>query len=409
MAIERMGQTGSATKRTRSGVFTRLDSDFGLIAYSPYTGLSYAIHPTDVVLATKWLDSTKPPAPSVTYRDSLGIGWDLSTDGVKHLDSHLLPNRESWSTLPTPTRPILINWFLTGRCPLACTYCYAEDLMRNDESEPDIDQIERIADTILTMDPLVVVLTGGDPLFSPHLRRAIQLLSRKVGIVVDTSGYTFSASHLELFKQYNIAVRVSLDSERPQINQAQRPVYPGYPKLVRSGPPTGVAAVNALVQLLEAEITVTVQTVATKKNINELLSLGDKLFRLGVQSWRVFQVADSAKRHEGYLKLVGTHTDKGKKKSSKRGNGPYEFVFRKLLLARKTHWKESMSIQVTQNDKPNAVILVGPDGTFYTESNVRLGKTVLDESNPTRPSLHSIKTKVNMLAHAERYFNLTRP
>ena len=281
--------------------------------------------------------------------------------------------------------------------------------MRNDALEPKSQDIARTAKAILSLNPLVVVLTGGDPLFTPHIEDAVHLLSGKVGIVVDTSGYTFSAKHLELFKQHNVSVRISFDSERPKINQAQRPLYQGYPKLVRSGPPTAVAAVNALCQCLNTDISVTVQTVATKKTANDLVALGDKLFRLGVRSWRIFKVARSAARYDGYIKLVGTHTDKGKKFTAKKSGGPYEFNFRKVLAARVSYWQHKMAVQVTLNEKPNAVILVGPDGNFYTESNVSLGKVILDEESPRLPSLEAVRTKVNMLAHAERYLNLTMP
>jgi MoaA/NifB/PqqE/SkfB family radical SAM enzyme len=136
--------------------------------------------------------------------------------------------------------------------------------MRSDEFEPKVDSIEKIVKRILNLNPLVVVLTGGDPLFSPHLSLAIQLLSGKAGIVVDTSGYTFSSTHLELFKKYNVVLRISFDSERPKVNQAQRPLYPGYPKLFRTGIPTAQAAVSALCQCLDAGLSVTVQSVATK-------------------------------------------------------------------------------------------------------------------------------------------------
>jgi MoaA/NifB/PqqE/SkfB family radical SAM enzyme len=281
--------------------------------------------------------------------------------------------------------------------------------MRNEAQEPDSNNIDKTAKAILSYNPLVIVLTGGDPLFSPHLKHAIELLSGKVGIVIDTSAYTFTKSHLELFKKHKVAVRISFDSERPKLNQAQRPIYAGYPKLVKIGRPTVAAAVEALCQCLDEGISVTVQTVATKKNANDLVALGDKLYRLGVRSWRIFKVAPSEKRYENYQKLVGIYTDRGKKVSGKKAKGPYEFVFKEIREAYLNTWKQTMAVQVTYNETPNAVILVGPDGRFYTESNVALGKALIDASNPTHPTLSAIKSKVNMLAHTARYLNLTKP
>src|ERR687898_259312 len=133
--------------------------------------------------------------------------------------------------------------------------------MRDETLEPKSVDIERIVESILSLNPLVVVMTGGDPLFSGHLAEAAQLLSGKVDMVVDTSGYTFTPKHLELFKRHRVSVRISLDSERPKVNQAQRPLHPQYRKLAKLGVPTAVAAMNTLCQCLDTGLCVTVQTV----------------------------------------------------------------------------------------------------------------------------------------------------
>src|SRR5919206_2385663 len=234
MAVRATGKT----LVTRSGLFIRSDPGFGLLVYSPFTGLTYAVHPADVTAVSRWLDTSDTEPLGDNYRFSLGAGWAIPKEEARHPIPHLLPNLESWRLLPMPHSPILINWFLTGRCPLACVYCYAEDLMRNDALEPKRIDIARIAKSILSLNPLVVVLTGGDPLFSPFIEDAVELLSGRVGIVVDTSAYTFSAKHLELFRRHNVNVRISFDSERPKVNQAQRPIYSGYPNLARNGLPT---------------------------------------------------------------------------------------------------------------------------------------------------------------------------
>ena len=206
--------------------------------------------------------------------------------------------------------------------PLACKYCYAEDLMRDEALEPKSVDIERIVESILSLNPLVVVVTGGDPLFSGHLAEAMQLLSGKVGIVIDTSGYTFTPKHIELFKQHHVSVRISLDSERPKINQAQRPIHRKYPKLAKQGIPTAVAALNTLCQCLEAGLCVTVQTVATKKNANDLVTLGDKLYRLGVRSWRIFKVAPSKEAMKVIRSWLGRLRTAGKKSLVRRREDP---------------------------------------------------------------------------------------
>jgi MoaA/NifB/PqqE/SkfB family radical SAM enzyme len=399
--------------KTKSGIFVRRDTSIGLLAHSPFTGLTYAVHPSDEERVLKWLKGSGVESPSDSYKYSLGVGWAISKEEARHIGPHLLPTPSSFDILQAPDSPILINWFLTGRCPLACTYCYAEDLMRNEELEPNSSTIEKSAESILRLNPLVVVLTGGDPLFSPYLAQAIKLLYGKVGIVIDTSAYTFTHKHLELFKKYDITVRISFDSERPKVNQAQRPLYSGYPQLLKKGRPTAEVAINALCQCLDEGISVTVQTVATKKTANDLVALGDKLYRLGVRSWRIFKVAPSNARYENYKKLVGSYTDSGKKITGKQAYGPYSFAFSSVRTAAETNWEQKMAVQIAGSEAANAVILVGPDGKFYTESNVTetnmlRGKILLDDNNPKSPSLSAVKSKVDMQGHIERYLNLTR-
>ncbi|HXQ33100.1 MAG TPA: radical SAM protein [Anaerolineales bacterium] len=396
-------------KLTKSGLFIKADPTIGLLVHSPFTGLTYAVHDSDARLIRKWLDSPTSTPPSDLYRLSMGAGWAAGADEAKHPTPHLLPGADMWPSLPTPHSPILINWFLTGKCPLACLYCYAEDLMRDDDLEPDASDIEKYGAAILRLNPLVVVLTGGDPLFSPHLRLAVQLLSGRVGIVVDTSGYTLTDKHVDLFRRHKVTVRISFDSERPKVNDYQRPIYDGYPPLIARGKSPAEAAIESLGKCLAAGLSVNVQTVATKKTANDLVALGDKLYRLGVGVWRVFKVARSQARIEGYKQLVGAYLDSGKPITGKKARGPYEFVFGEIQSSYMTRWKQRMAVQVTYNDVPNSVILVSPDGIFYTESNVNLAKVVIDDLNPKAPSLEAIHSRVNMLAHAERYLNLTSP
>ncbi len=389
--------------RTSSGLYIRNDYNIGLLTYSPYTGLTYAVHDSNLETIYKWLNKEKRKSPSITYETSLGAGWATHIENFSTIGQRLLPSPSLWKTLPATDYPILINWFLTGNCPLNCVYCYAEDLMRHRVAEPNEDDIVSYAEEILKLKPLVVVLTGGDPLSSPYLEKAIEILSGKVGLVLDTSAYSFSEKKLKLFKEHNVNVRISLDSEIPELNQRQRPLLINN----KNSKLTAIPAIDAICRCLDEKISLTVQTVATKKNSNDLLSLGDKLYRMGVRSWRVFKVAPSEIKINGYKKIVGESKDSGEKYHGKKARGPYAYNFELLTKASSYRWNNEMEIQVTFNERVNAVILVGPDGKFYTESNVRLGKALIDEENPQSPSLESIKHKVDMIGHAERYLNAT--
>lgn len=404
-----MAVSKNETRVTRSGVVIRHDAGLGgMLCFTQYSGLVYAIAQEHAMGAMNWLDRKQDQPPAQIYISTLGMGWSSPQLKPVYLIPQLLPDTRSWSVVPSPDKPILVNWFITGRCPLACRYCYAEDLMRKEDLEPTADQIRETAETILSLSPVVVVLTGGDPLFSPHIATAMRSLSGRVGIIVDTSGYTMRDHHMRLFAEHGVSVRISIDSQVPRINDGQRPVSPLYPKLVSRGHALS-AAMEALCRCLDAGLNVTVQTVATKRTANDLVPLGDALFRLGVHSWRIFKVAPSQASLSGYQQLVGTHTDAGRAYKGKRAKGPYEHAFAKVLLARAAQWKNQIAIQVTYSDSPNSVVLVSPDGRFVTESNTGKGKVLLDNLHPKIPRLSAIRSVVDMSGHAARYLNLTTP
>ena len=59
------------THRTCSGVFLRMDEGFGLLAHSPYTGLTYAIGPSDADRVSQWLNNNSSEPPADHYKYSL--------------------------------------------------------------------------------------------------------------------------------------------------------------------------------------------------------------------------------------------------------------------------------------------------------------------------------------------------
>lgn len=381
---------------TKSGLVTRYDNEVGCFVYSPYTGLIYAVTNNDVPGVSAWLDKTQKNAPADVYESTLGLGWAVPLNDKTFKSSQLLPSIEEWPMLPKPKNPILINWFITGECPLACHYCYAEDLMRGAEPEPTVKDIERIAKTILSYKPLVVVLTGGDPLFSPRLQQAFEALHNKVGIMIDTSGYTLSLKHLVLFKKYNVAVRISLDSEIPKLNNKHRIVDTKYRALQKPEASTLGASIECLCKCLDAKITVSVQTVATHSNVNSLEGLGDKLFRLGVRSWRVLKVAPGGKL-----------LDSDKYSKQQVSDSQNKHILEETLdVANRNRWEKQMALQVTHSKTPNAVILVSPIGNFLTESDTGSGKIYLDDERPRNPKQKSLFDRVNISEHAKRYLNL---
>ena len=77
-----------------------------------------------------------------------------------------------------------------------------------------------------------------------------------------------------------------------------------------------------------------------------------------------------------YNKLIGDKT------SQKRF---YSRIVEQIMSKQRNTWYEGMSVQIINNAIPNDVILVAPDGTYLTESNLtkqNSGKVIIDLESP---------------------------
>ncbi len=380
---------------TKAGLIIREDKRLGFIVFSTHTGLVFACQTADGDALLKWLERKSSVAPSPEYMKALGPGWAISLRDADYPSKHLLPSEGSGWSILHPDYPIVINWLLTGNCALHCQYCYAEDLMRGIRKEPNTHEIDQIAESILSFHPLAVVLTGGDPLLSPHLERVLSTLHKRTGIIIDTSGFTFTAHHLELFKKHDVFVRISLDSENPRIHDLLRPSTRTIN--IEGQNSSNAAAIRALCQCINAGIGVSVQTVATKYNRSDLEAFGDKLYRMGIRAWRILIVARSETNASRYAELRGTRS--GQERFDK-------YIEKQLRSKHENGWNKGMAVQITHNRAPNSVVLVAPDGTFFTEATVEPRKIILDDKFPKHPRLKRMFEKVDPHTHAERYLSL---
>jgi sulfatase maturation enzyme AslB (radical SAM superfamily) len=383
--------------RTASGTFVKDDPVLGTLVFSPFSGGVFAIAREEQAEVRDWLDQ-KRPAPSSEYVGALGYGWSHESNSPSFPASHLLPTPESWTQgVMTPAEPVVINWFLTGDCPMHCAYCYAEDLMRGHVEANPYAVLEDVARGILQLRPLAVVLTGGEPLSSAQLSSAVSILAGRTGLVIDTNGLMLTDDHLDLFREHNVVVRVSLDSDRPSVNGKYRSrKMPAWKSTELEKLSITRSAVDAITRCMDRGVSVGVQSVATKESINDLCSLGDKLFRLGVHSWRIHRVAASSGSAEGYR--LARCTDKA-----------YTHAIEEIRDSVAAKWNRGILVEIARNDVRNSVLLVGPDGVYYTESNVMRfpGKITVDPQHPHAPKLQAIANSLDMSAHAARYLNIS--
>jgi len=376
----------------KNGLFIRKNNE-GLFIFNSYVGLIYAIHKdcSDEIL--EWLKTTDNP--EFLYKrnlsndkidltkDIIGQGWLCDAVIQKNICT-LLPSINDWKdndkTFNFPKKPLMINWLITGKCNFSCSYCYAQDLMHNNVEEPkDFLKIKNIADNILKLNPLVVVLTGGEPTTSPFLKDIIKYLHNKVGIILDTNGSFLSYELATFLKSYDVVVRLSIDSFNTDINSTQRIAVSTFDNIIYTE--------QALDNCLMSETVVTIQTVVTKNNINTLESMFNTILNKKVKSWRLLKVQTSKYNNKNYLKLVSSEKE-------------YKNIFTKIIKRYKNLLNQDIKLQISENNDSDAssVILVSAEGNFYTEVPFKQQKVKIDINN--------LSKNINYCAHYKRYLNI---
>jgi MoaA/NifB/PqqE/SkfB family radical SAM enzyme len=329
-----------------------------------------------------WLNGKKDPSVESTYSKVLGPGWKFPVSEAEPQLYRYLSSNGKLVTNSKADYPLVINWLITSRCLCKCEYCYSKDVMAKGLKEPDEEDIVRIANAILNFKPLAVVLTGGDPLCSDNLENILKCLYKKTGIIVDTNGFNFEHKHVRLFKKYKVFVRISFDSQNPKHNNSLRPSKNGSCSLRE--------AINAIDKCLQNQIPVGIQTVVTKKNFGNIIPISEKLPRIGVQCWRL-QIVANHKMANNFEKM-----SPNKKRF-------YKEIAPRIVSGIGRKAMGSMYVDVVHNNIPNSVILVLPDGGFFTELGGS-GKIPIDPANVKNPSLQSFRDGVlNREGHSDRY------
>lgn len=376
--------------KTKSGLFVRFDEGVGLFVFSPYTGLIYGVHKSDAEKIYCWLNG-EIEIDDETYINTLGIGFKKSIDSAEFGKYRLLPEPTRWADIVFSPQPLVINWLITGMCTHKCAYCYASDMMGENTSEPNKKDIEAIVNNILSYNPLVVVLTGGEPLGSPFFDIIVELLADKVGIIVDTNGYLYTQEHINIFKKKKVVVRISIDSQRPQVNDKLRPV-----KDSKSKKQSGVLkAIELLNSCLDNGIATIVHTVATKNNANDLSAMGEKFVCMGVKVWRILRLSYANDK-------PSIQSDLGYSQKQ------YLHFYNTIIRKSQRDWHNKMQVIIQQNleRERNSVVLVSANGKFMTESRVYGGgKILIDPDYISNPRIEIMNQRIDRWAHYNRYLN----
>jgi predicted adenylyl cyclase CyaB len=387
--------------RLGRGVRRRQDV-FGGVCYVPsrddFFAISRDVFPLVECLEFGWKEVSEEEVPSYSVLASLGI---CETKGpVVGQVSYSGPSFLGiFPEIPTVSEPLVLNCFSTAHCPLRCLYCHADDLMKDFRPGEVDDDLDNVVATASMIPAMVAVITGGDPLTRPErAERLIRRLAGQKALVLDTSGVGDIAKLLPTLIEFNVHVRISLDSPG-DVNDVLRPINPKYvPRGLRSRD----IAEDTIMRCLAAGLNVSVQTVVSRKNDTyaDLADLRDWLISRGVKHW-VLHVA-----------VKGGNARKIEKAAQKKRRGgilPGPKVYSELwrLVEETIRRKLPVDIRCTDTDtSPNSVLLVGSKGDLVTEGYAHDGKVVLYSAGQARPDmLAALWPHIDRFGHARRYLN----
>lgn len=308
--------------------------------------------------------------------------------------------------IPGPlSQPLVLNCFVTSHCPLQCHYCYADDLMQGYRADENDDQIQDVLAVAERVNSMVAVVTGGDPLTRPDRASVFipALYNQGKCLVLDTSGVGEISPLIGILKDFNVHVRVSIDTVDPKLNMKSRAVNKAY---VTDGKTSLEYAEKTLDICIANDIPVTVQTVVGRLNDNpdELNGLARWLIGKGVRNWVLHLMVDAGAAHtaiqKARLKRLPTILYRSGIESS--------ILPRLVRRAEKERWPLDIRFTDTSVNK-NAVLLLGSRGDLYTQGvhskadKIPLMRSLTDTN--AHPASWGWGTKVDTRQHLQRYVN----
>ncbi len=180
------------------------------------------------------------------------------------------------------TRPILVFWESTRACLLACKHCRAEAMPSPAPGELTHEEGLRFIESLTQFGrPYpVLIMTGGDVLMRADVFNLVEH-AQQLGIPVGLSPSVtprLTEGNIQRISTLGVkAVSISLDGASSVIHEGIRGI-PGHFQ----------QTIECLKQLVNAGITVQVNTVVMKENVHELPAIVQILKEIGVRIWEVF-------------------------------------------------------------------------------------------------------------------------
>lgn len=183
--------------------------------------------------------------------------------------------------------PRLVAWEVTRACGLACQHCRAVAQPEADPRQLTTAEGLRLVDDIAAFgQPIILILTGGDPLRRPDI---FQIAERAAGaglrVVMSPSGTQVTPATVAELRRVGVQrISVSLDGSTAEIHDRFRGV-----------PGAFAEAVQSLAYAREGGLPFQINTTVTRHNRHDLAAMLKLAVALGAVTWDVFMLVPTGR------------------------------------------------------------------------------------------------------------------
>jgi heme b synthase len=183
--------------------------------------------------------------------------------------------------------PRLVAWEVTRACDLACLHCRAVAQPHADPRQLSTDDAFRLVDDVAAFgEPVILILTGGDPLKRPDIFRVAERASRAgLRVVMSPSGTHVTPASVTELKHVGVQrISVSLDGSTAALHDSFRQVPGAFEQ-----------AIASLAYAREGGLPFQINTTVTQHNRHDLAQMLRLAVDLGAVTWDVFMLVPTGR------------------------------------------------------------------------------------------------------------------
>lgn len=189
--------------------------------------------------------------------------------------------RMTWWRLPPP---MAVLWDLTSSCNLRCRHCVVS-AGPSCHDELSNEDCRRLIDEMSTFGVNQLILSGGEPMLRPDFFDIARYAASKgLSLQVATNGTLIDEGAAKELSRIGACAQVSLDASIPEIHDDFRQVSGSWDRTVQG-----------IRQLVKEKVPITLASVVTSCNVDDIPQLYELAADLGVHTFRILPFVPSGR------------------------------------------------------------------------------------------------------------------